>query len=635
MAENPEAPKETPGADPARTQPDSAQSEAAQAAPAALGTPAMGVAAPVSTSEAPAPRVPPPSGAPLPDAPTSFRVAPPSGVPAADAPVSAKSAAPSQEPASIAPPASEVPGAQVTPEAPGALAPAVSPRVAFGLAVASGLLYFLAVPGIDVWPLAFVVFAPIMIALRGQTPKRAALLGWVMGMVMGLLGFYWLTGMLETFSGFPLPLCALFTAILVGFQAGITALMGFLYAASERRGWWPGLCFVLAVIASETLWPLLFPFAFAATLHKAPVMVQLAEIGGPKLVALPLLASSWAIAEAWFAWRRARTTNAPFERRALRKIGLLAAVPVLAALYGLVRMHQVDAAVARADKLKVGLVQANMGLKEKRQNRAEGLKRHLDLTKKLKKENKVDLVVWSETSVAGAVQEDQTDNYYHQNITRRLGVPVLMGGVLIRNVPDARDYVLFNSALLTNKQGHVVGRYDKQFLLAFGEYLPFGDSFPVLYDWSPNSGRFTPGTSFEPLKLGKHGIATFICYEDIIPSFVNRIMKQGDAHLLVNMTNDAWFGDTIEPAQHMALSKMRAVEQRRFFVRSTNSGVSGVVDPVGRTLVESKTFVQAALAEEVAWLDLWTPYRLWGDLPWWLLSFASIGLSLKSRRKAA
>jgi apolipoprotein N-acyltransferase len=507
-------------------------------------------------------------------------------------------------------------------------------KPAAALAALSGLFYFLAFPGIDVWPFAFVTFVPIMIALRGQTPKHAAWLGWIMGMVMGLCGFYWLLGMLQTFSGFPLPLCALFMVILCGFQAGITGLMGFLYSRGVRRGHWPGLCFALAFIASETLWPLLFPFNFAATLHTVPVLVQLAELGGPKLVALPLIAVSWAASECFFAWRESKRTGERIPARTIRKLAILAAMPALAALYGVVRIHQVDAAVASAEKFRVGLVQANMGLKEKRANRAEGLKRHVDLTKQLRQE-KVDLVVWSETSVTGAVNEQNKDDVYYRTITRYLRVPTIVGAVLLREVEDSREYVLFNSALLADKNGRIKGRYDKQFLLAFGEYLPFGDTFPILYDWSPNSGRFSPGTSFEPLKLGKHGIATFICYEDIIPSFVNRIMNEGEAGLLVNMTNDAWFGDTIEPYQHMALSKLRAVEQRRFFVRSTNSGVSGIVDPVGRTMVQSKTFVQAALSADVAWLDLGTLYRVLGDTPWWLLSFASIALSLRSFRRPA
>lgn len=503
-------------------------------------------------------------------------------------------------------------------------------RPAAALSALSGLLYFLAFPGPDVWPFGFVALAPLIIALRGQSPRRGAALGWLMGTVGLSLGFYWLLGMLETFSGFPVALCALFALLLCVYQAGRFALLGWLTARGARNGWGAGLTFTCAFVASETLFPLLFPFTFGATVHQVAALTQVAELGGPLAVALTLVAPNWALAEAWFAWKR----RSPW-RGLLRKLVPLALVPALSAVYGALRIAQVDARVASADKVRVGLVQANMGLLEKRNDRQEGLRRHLRLTRELRQQHKVDLVVWSETSVTGAIREDDADQYYRRTMTRRLGVPTIFGAVLARDVDDARKYVLFNSALLSDRKGNIVGRYDKQFLLAFGEYLPFGNRFPVLYEISKNSGRFTPGTSLQPLRLDGHEIATFICYEDIIPSFVNRIMKQGNAQLLVNLTNDAWFGDTIEPWQHMALSKLRSVEQRRFFVRSTNSGVSAIIDPVGRVMSHTGTFEEAVLAEEVAWLDLWTPYRLWGDTPWWVLSGLSVFYAARRRRGTA
>src|SRR5262249_25600521 len=122
-------------------------------------------------------------------------------------------------------------------------------------------------------------------------------------------------------------------------------------------------------------------------------------------------------------------------------------------------------------------------------------------------------------------------------------------------------------------------------LLAFGEYLPFGDTFPVLYKWSPHSGRFSPGNTLDPLlvdvKGATHKVSALICYEDILPGFTNRAVAYAEPELLVNMTNDAWFGDTNEPWQHLALAKFRAIEHRRFLVRSTNSGVSAIIDPNG------------------------------------------------------
>jgi apolipoprotein N-acyltransferase len=458
------------------------------------------------------------------------------------------------------------------------------------------------------------------------------------GVVCGVFGFYWLLNMLQTFSGFPAWICALFMLILCAYQAGLFALLGWLYARGVQRGWASGVVFAVAFVASETVYPLLFPFTFGATMHEVYPIVQMAELGGPILVALTVLASNWALALVLGRYIESRRTEEPLSiAGAFRAVGWrrwvpLLSVPVVASCYGLVRIVQVDEAVRQAEKVRVGIVQANMSLSEKRVDRDEGLKRHTDLTRKLVKDEKIDLVVWPETSVAGAVNEKKAFQHYRKTVTGRLRVPAIVGAVLYRRVDDARRSVLFNSALISDEQGRIQDRYDKQFLLLFGEYLPFGDKFPILHEWSPHSGRFSPGTSFEPLRFRGHDIATFICYEDIVPSFVNKLMKHGEPELLVNMTNDAWFGDTSEPWEHMALAKLRAVEQRRFFVRSTNSGISGFVDPVGRLTKRTETFKKAAIAQDVAWLKLGSPYRIWGNIPWWILSVVAFAFAFIDRK---
>jgi apolipoprotein N-acyltransferase len=208
--------------------------------------------------------------------------------------------------------------------------------------------------------------------------------------------------------------------------------------------------------------------------------------------------------------------------------------------------------------------------------------------------------------------------------------------LLLRDVADARGTTLFNSALLTDQRGDVVGRYDKQALLAFGEYLPLGQTFPILYEWSPNTGAFTPGTSIEPLPLGERKLSVHICYEDVLPSFINRMVRTERADLLVNITNDAWYGDTTQPWIHLALAKFRAIEHRRFFVRSTNSGVSAFIDAGGRVLSHTNTFERAALSHEVAYLSTGpTPYELYGDLPWWACSAVIGYFCLRPRQRLA
>jgi apolipoprotein N-acyltransferase len=487
-----------------------------------------------------------------------------------------------------------------------------------------GFLYFLAFPGLDVWPLTFVALAPLMVALEGQTPRRAAWLGWLAGFTMTMLGFYWLLELLQTFSGFGTPLCLLFTAILCAYQAGRIALMGWLHARITQRGYPGSLAFALAFAASEQAFPLMFPWSYAATVHQVPALNQLAELGGPILVALPIVATNIAVAELVMARRAGRTVN-------VRRLALLAAAPILSAIYGAVRIPMVDATTAAAPKGRVGLVQANMSLQGKRQNKGEGLRRHLRLTRQLTDQGPLDLVVWSETSVMSAMEEESLTDAVPNRFAADLGVPALFGAVIVKRVDDARDYVLYNSALLSDKQGQVVGRFDKQKLVLFSESMPFGEELPILYEWSPNSGKFVPGKRYDPLSFGEHQIATIICYEDIIPSFVNRIVNNGNPDLLANLTNDAWFGDTTEPWIHLALSTMRAIEHRRYFVRSTNSGVSAIIDPVGRVVKHSGTFTQEAFAAEIAWLRPRTIYEILGDIPWWLASAAAFALSFWPR----
>jgi apolipoprotein N-acyltransferase len=497
------------------------------------------------------------------------------------------------------------------------------PKVAYPLAFLSGLLYWVAFPGIDVWPVAFVALVPLFVALAGQTPKRGFWIGWTAGFGMTITGFYWLSYTLQVFSGFPLPLCWLFQGILCGYQAGRIGLFGWLAARGEQRGWGRGLTLTLAFAASELVFPLLFPWFYGATVHQVLPLLQVAELGGPIAVSLVLLAFNYALAELVLARLAERAPN--------KRVLAVAIVPVFAALYGLIRMHQVDARSAAADKVEVGLVQANMTLMGKRENKGEGLARHLRLTQELKAQGPLDLVVWSETSVMSAFLEEDANQEVRRLFARKLGVPALFGSVLARKVEDARGHALFNSALLTDKKGNVVGRFDKQYLLAFGEYLPFGETFPKLYEWSPHTGHFQAGTSFKPLSLGEHQIAVVICYEDVLPAFVNREMREGDPELIANLTNDAWFGDSTEPWIHLALAKLRAVEQRKFFVRSTNSGVSAFIDPVGRVISNTKTFQEESQRATLRWLKGKTLYTLWGDAPWWLATLASVVLAFRRR----
>jgi apolipoprotein N-acyltransferase len=500
-------------------------------------------------------------------------------------------------------------------------APLFAARPAFALAAASGLGYFFGFPGMNLWPLAFVSQALLLLALRGQTPKRAALLGLTAGFAMNVTGFAWLLEMLKVFSGFPTPVCILFVGILCAYQGGRIALAGWLYARAERRGFHPALVFVLAFIASELAYPLLFPWYFGASVHNAAVFMQVADVGGPYLVAVVLLGSNIAIAE---------VVASRLEKRAMDRRVIIAGalLPVLGAIYGLIRISNVEARMAAAEPVKIGIVQGNQPLFSRR----GAIPVHLRLTEKVRQEG-AQLVVWSEGAAPGAFPESEDLDLVRTRLASKLQVPAILGIGIHR--PAKPRSIHFNSAVLTDETGKVLGRYDKQYLLAFGEYLPFGETFPDLYKYSPNSGRFLPGTSLEPLVWGEHRITTLICYEDILPAFVNKLVRHGNPDLLVNLTNDAWFGDTAEPWEHLALAQLRAVEHRRFLIRSTNSGVSAVIDAVGRVVRHTETFQEAGIVEQARFMRSTTVYEVIGDVPVYLATAAVVVMGFVRRRRRA
>jgi apolipoprotein N-acyltransferase len=505
-------------------------------------------------------------------------------------------------------------------------------RPAYALAALSGVLIFLGFAGFDQWPLAFVAWAPLLVAVRGQAPAFALKLGLLTGLILDVGGFYWLQTMLVTFSGFPPAVCVFFTGILCAYQGGRAGLFAWLLARAEARRWPFTPLVFLAFAASEALYPVLFPWFLAGSVHMLPIAMQVAELGGPMLVSLVVLAPSVAIAEVASAKRAAREVS-------VAAVAAPLAFVAIALAYGAVRLPQVKAAMAEAEAFKLGVVQGNLGLMQKREDPAEGLRRHRRLTSELAQEG-ADLVVWSESAVTFPMPVDVAPRIMKERMVGGLGVPVIAGAVLYERAKtqSEREH-WFNVAIGTDANGTMTSRFDKTYLLAFGEYLPLGETFPVLYDVSPNTGHFTAGSSLAPLRVPVKGkdrnLTALICYEDILPGFARDAVKEGEPELIVNLTNDAWFGDTTEPWEHLALAKLRAVEHRRYLVRATNSGVSAVVDPTGAVVGNTKTYVAAKLLTDARFMTGHTVFERLGLAPWYALAALAVAMAFVQRRSKA
>lgn len=496
------------------------------------------------------------------------------------------------------------------------------------LAILGGVTYFLGFAGFDIWPLAFVGFVPMLLAFARHdhelSEKQVFAFGWLFGLAADIGGFYWLMRMLLDFSGFPWLACLFFMVVLCAYSGAARGLALWLAWRGRRRGWPLWLTLPLAVGCLEQFYVQLFDNYLANSFHNVPVLIQISDLGGPVLLSMIATLTNVALFEL-LIWLRNRTQ--PFPRVSLGSTVVLLTATIV---YGLVRIGATDALSKASPEFDVGVVQTNMGLFQKREDPMEGHRRHLEQTAMLEQNGPLDLVVWPESAFTFFQRED-LHNVDRLVRARQVKSPLLYGGLALRG-DDLENPSFFNTAFLTDSSGNIIGSYDKTYLLAFGEYLPLGSVFPVLYDISPNSGRFTPGNHVKPLEIGNFRISTLICYEDILPAFVRRAVREGSPHLLVNVTNDAWFGDTTEPWIHLALAKFRAVEHHRWLIRATNSGVSAVVDPVGRVVKHTGVFTRENLHQKVRMMQTTTVYEMLGDWPGWLAMLGTLVLAFWRRR---
>jgi apolipoprotein N-acyltransferase len=192
------------------------------------------------------------------------------------------------------------------------------------------------------------------------------------------------------------------------------------------------------------------------------------------------------------------------------------------------------------------------------------------------------IALWGETAYPNprAFTRQSTTDLSEKSawkVQRDFDIPIVFGTVT-RDTTGQEKYP-FNTAIMLDGEGRIAGMYDKVYRLVFGEYIPVVDP-----DWYlekvPNASHIAQGKGASVLELGEWRLGPFICYEDILPRFVRDAANQR-VHVFVNLTNDAWFGKTDEPWQHLGLGVFRTVEHRKGLVRSVNTGVSTYVDPTG------------------------------------------------------
>jgi apolipoprotein N-acyltransferase len=501
------------------------------------------------------------------------------------------------------------------------------------LAGVSGILLPFCFPRFDFSFLAWVALIPLHLAMEGKRKSQAFWIGWVAGTI-GFTGIMaWVVTAMHAYGKVPL---AVSYAILLLLAAYLGTYVG-LYGAGLV--WFRGLIPRYGLLLAPCLWVSLellrtyvlsgLPWALLGyTQYQQIDLIQIADHTGVYGVSFIIVMVNVALAELilWLMplFRGFRPANLPWELMTAAAFLL-----ILAWSYG--ARTSTDAAVSGVSRtaLSIGIVQPNIdqAVKWDTAYREDTLRRYERLTERLGASS--DLVLWPEAATPFLFEREPEYQLRLVALATRAQAPLLFGSPALRYYPDRRPYLL-NSAYLLSPDGQLLGRYDKQHLVPFGEYIPLKSSLLFFLDKLVEGiGDFEPGpgptilsiaprarsgevrsdsSSVKPVKFG-----VLICYEVIFPDLVRRLAMNG-AEFLVTITNDAWFGESSAPAQHFSMVVFRSVENHLAFARSANTGISGFIDPFGRILETTPIFTEQVLQSRIQTGAPRTFYSRFGDV---------------------
>lgn len=475
------------------------------------------------------------------------------------------------------------------------------------LSLLSGILLTVGFPTFSFYYLSWVALVPLFMALQGKTAKQAIGLGFLCGLTHYVTTLYWIQYVIQHYGGIPWPLAVMVLLLLCAYLALYAAC--FAYLAHRWRNqpllWvWglPAVWVTLEWIRAHALTG--FPWAnLGYTQTPLANIVQVADITGVFGVSWLVVFGNTCIMAGVRKYRFWRTSFV-----------MLAVFLVGTYLYGSFRIGRVQALEKQAAPWTVAVAQGDIDQAQKWDAafQQQTLRRYEQLSMAAAKHNPIpNLVVWPETAMPFFYGIDVDLTTELTSMIREIGAPVLFGSPAVGMVNGKAR--LLNRAYLVDKHGKSLGDYAKQHLVPFGEYVPYQGVLFFVHKLVEAAGNFAAGRDPAPLKLDGHRVGVLICYEAIFPQLARRTVNLG-ATSLVNITNDAWFGNSSAPYQHLEMAGWRAIEFRVPFIRSANTGISAVFDATGRLLGTIPLNREGYLVRTVHPIRLETFYARWGDI---------------------
>lgn len=515
------------------------------------------------------------------------------------------------------------------------------------LVLLSAILQILIFPLPGLYILSWIAFTPLILALlrarpagelevtgsprlQPATPKQGFVLGYVCGIIWYAGTCYWIFDTMRLYGGLNVPMALLVLFLFccyLGLYHGFFGLLVALIARPRDNRW--------ALVMTPFLWVAVelgrtrvtgFPWNLLGTAQVDNLaLARIAGWTGVYGISFEIVLVNVALAAGFLL---------PRPRRGPMLIAALAAAVVLQA------GRLVEAPAVKSDRTAL-LVQQNIPVAAdwSPEYFQQTLADLTNLTERsaADKAAKIDLIVWPESPAPFFTNDAQFRGAIGE-VARAANAPIVVGAIGSNASHPNADAPLFNSAALVNSQGQWISRYDKVHLVPFGEYLPFPSLFSFAGGLTKEVGRFEPGTSRSPLHADDKLLGIFICYESVFPDEVRQFANNG-AQVFVNISNDGWYGDSGAYAQHLNQTRMRAIENDRWILSATDTGVTASIDPSGRIAARIPRKERSALVAPYALTSVTTFYTRHGD--WFAYSCAiiSIGallarLFLKETKKA-
>ncbi|MFQ5901497.1 MAG: apolipoprotein N-acyltransferase [Thermodesulfobacteriota bacterium] len=504
----------------------------------------------------------------------------------------------------------------------------------------SAVMLTLAFPPYDFEFIAWVAFLPVLLVLVNKKGFSPALTGFIWGIAFFSGTVYWVSHSAAVYGNLSWPLSIAITLLLTSFLALYTAV--FFQAASyliKAGGMYllfgiPCLWVFIELIRARLFTG--FPWVSLGYSQSLFIpLIQIADITGIYGISFLIVMVNSLLLKWFLALKAGKNQRPPKGMMSAETIIVISLVGI-SLLYGSYREKTVKMEMKGWRSLNVGIVQGNINqaLKWDPAYQEQTMRIYRDLSLEgFKQEDRMALLVWPESATPFYLQSDREYLPQIYDTLKELSVYLLTGTPAYEYTEDGTP-LYYNSAFLLSPEGKETGRYNKVHLVPFGEYVPMRRFLPFVNKIVEGIGGFSSGKELINLSIPDAEFGVLICYEAIFPELVRQFVEKG-ADFMVNITNDAWFGKTAAPFQHLSQTVVRSVENRVYLVRAANTGISAIVDPTGRIIVESDLFTRETLKGEIRLKrkGFKTFYTIYGDVFAWMCVVTSIVFLLLARTK--